>query len=86
MVHKNRYNKSSITTEDFLNYYSHVSQLTGDQCNDVCLLAFVAGSQSSNPSILSHDQAMTSIYRDKFEISMADDLDMMFENEINELI
>ena len=86
MVHKNKETKSGVTAVDFVNHYAHLSQLTGDQCNDVHPLAYAAGSKGTNPSMLSHDQDIKTINKDKFELYMADELDNIFENDIYEII
>ena len=56
-----------------------LSELTGNQCNDVHPLAYAAGSQGANPNILSHDQAMKAVDKDKFELSMVEELDYFFK-------
>ena len=83
MVHTHRKTKSSVTTTDFLNHYAHLSELTGDQCNDVHPLAYATGSQGTNPS---HNQDKTTINKDKLELYMANELDNMFKNDIYEII
>ena len=60
--------------------------LAGYQHNNMYLLAYASGSQGVNPNSLSHHQIMKSIDRDTFEISKADELDKIFENDTYEII
>ena len=47
---------------------------------------YQGASQGANLNILSHDQAMKAIDKEKFEMSMADELEQMFKNDIYEII
>ena len=51
--------------------------IDGNQHNDTHPLAYAAGGLGPNPNILNHDAAMKAVDNDKFEISMAEELDKM---------
>ena len=50
------------------------------------LRMYQGASQGANLNILSHAQAMKAIDKEKFEMSMADELEKMFKNDIYEII
>ena len=57
-----------------------------NQHNDTHSLAYAAGGLGPNLYILNHDTVMKAVDSDKFEISMAEELDKMWENKIYETI
>ena len=57
-----------------------------NQHADTHTLAYTAGGLESNPNILSRDVEIKAVGSDKFEISMDEELDKMWENKIYEII
>ena len=51
------------TTEKFLAHYENINIMDGEH-NDIHHLAFAAGGLGPNPNILSHGEAMATIYKD----------------------
>ena len=85
-IHKYKYSRHSKTAENFLEAFANLSMLDGGETNETHTLAYSVGRQVPNPNILNHDTAMKAVDSDKFEVSMAEELDKMWNNKIYEII
>ena len=85
-IHRYKHTRYSKTAENFLDSFAHLSMLNGQHSNETHLLAYTAGGQVPNPNILNHNVAMKAVDSDKFEISMGEELDKMWDNKIYDII
>ena len=75
----------SKSTSRLFEKFAYVSTIVGD-INETHPLAFVSSAQGVKPTLLSHNQAMQAVDKDKFELSMAEEIEKMWANEIYEII
>ena len=73
-IHKNKYSRHSKTAESFLEAFSNLSMIDGNQSNDTQPLddvADAADGQVPNQNILNRDTVMKAVDSENFEIAMA---------------
>ena len=77
-IHKYKRTRHIKTAENFLDSFANLSIIDGHQSNGTHPLVYAAGGQGPNPNVFTHNAAMKAVDREKFEISMGEELDKMW--------